>query len=385
MQSVLESAVNIAEKVTGKDIDGDGDVGMRAAKVARRGEPTETITNIAENYKWEAYYHEINSRKELIDKADECRSKGVPLRVLASGWSCNRFIDPTPKATGCSKNVGVNIKLCGELAEVLVHKLTKTTVTAMAGAMRGPIYEVLNNLKPPRQLDASGECYTEEASQQVGGLIANGVHDTMQRAFTPETVPELEALVFENGKAVIKTFTAADGDDFYAFFGGMGMTGIIVSATISTVEKTYYQSLCYLPGVKYMHDPSFEVYQKAMTQEQLVLIHDIKEQCPPSKTYDVGNPTDYLKFDNSSPFKTYVSPFATALHDLVEKHHTGCKDVIAMFYQFPDPEKSDNTIGPDGLPCGAVCSTGSSGLGRFYRCVNPDGPVDLPKYTGTER
>ena len=31
MQSVLESAVNIAEKVTGKDIDGDGDVGMRAA------------------------------------------------------------------------------------------------------------------------------------------------------------------------------------------------------------------------------------------------------------------------------------------------------------------------------------------------------------------
>ena len=34
MQSVLESAVNIAEKVTGKDIDGDGDVGMRASKVA---------------------------------------------------------------------------------------------------------------------------------------------------------------------------------------------------------------------------------------------------------------------------------------------------------------------------------------------------------------
>jgi hypothetical protein len=134
-----------------------------------------------------------------------------------------------------------------------------------------------------------------------------------------------------------------------------------------------------------MHDPSFEVYQKAMTQEQLVLIHDIKEQCPPSKTYDVGNPTDYLKFDDSSPFKTYVSPFATALHDLVEKHHTGCKDVIAMFYQFPGPEKSDNTIGPDGLACGAVCSTGSTGLGRFYRCVNPDGPVDLPKYTGTER
>jgi hypothetical protein len=48
MQSVLESGVNFAEKVIGKDIDGDGDVGLRAAKVARRGEPTETVTNIAE-------------------------------------------------------------------------------------------------------------------------------------------------------------------------------------------------------------------------------------------------------------------------------------------------------------------------------------------------
>ena len=47
--------------------------------------------------------------------------------------------------------------------------------------------------KKRQQLEASGECYTEEASQQVGGLIANGVHDTMQRAFTPETVPSLEA------------------------------------------------------------------------------------------------------------------------------------------------------------------------------------------------
>ena len=45
MQCVLEGAINIAEKVTGKDIDGDGDVGMRAAKVAGRGEPTESPVN----------------------------------------------------------------------------------------------------------------------------------------------------------------------------------------------------------------------------------------------------------------------------------------------------------------------------------------------------
>jgi len=172
-----------------------------------------------QNYKWEAEYHEIHSRKKLIDKADECRSKGVPLRVLASGWSCNRFIDPTPKATGCSKNVGVNIKLCGELAEV--GKLTKTTVTAMAGAMRGPIYEVLNKLKPPRQLDASGECYTEEASQQVGGLIANGVHDTMQRAFTPETVPSLRASV-----RGLKTQTMLTKTLFLTRYPGAGAGGV---------------------------------------------------------------------------------------------------------------------------------------------------------------
>ena len=233
-----------------------------------------------------------------------------------------------------------------------------------------------------QQLEASGECYTEEASQQVGGLIANGVHDTMQRAFTPETVPSLEALVFEHGCAVIKTFTAADGDDFYGFFGGMGMTGIIVSATLYHVPKTYYHSLCFLPGVEYMHDPSLEVHKKGMTQEELVLIHGIKAQCPTDMCKASEPESEYLKI-GGLPFKSYVSTFATALKDLVAKHQTGRKDVAAIFYTFPKGDVTGPT-GPDGLVCGSVCSTG---LGRFYRCVNPDGCVEdehLPKYTVTE-
>ena len=197
----------------------------------------------------------------------------------------------------------------------------------------------------------------------------------MQRAFTPETVPSLEALVFVNGMAKIKTFTAADGDDFYSFFGGMGMTGIIVSATLYHVPKTYYHSLCFLPGVEYMHDPSLEVYKKAMTQEQLILIHGIKAQCS-----NTSKESEYLKIGDD-PFKSYVSTFATALKDLVAKHQTGRKDVAAVFYTFP--QKGDKAkTGPNGLLCGNVCSTG---LGRFYRCVNPDGPAEqVPKYTVTE-
>ena len=234
-----------------------------------------------------------------------------------------------------------------------------------------------------QQLEASGECYTEEASQQVGGLIANGVHDTMQRAFTPETVPSLEALVFEHGCAVIKTFTAADGDDFYSFFGGMGMTGIIVSATLYHVPKTYYHSLCFLPGVEYMHDPSLEVHKKGMTQEELVLIHGIKAQCPTDMCKASEPESEYLKI-GGLPFKSYVSTFATALKDLVAKHQTGRKDVVAVFYTFPKKGDVTAPTGPDGVLCGSVCSTG---LSRFYRCVNPDGSVEdehLPKYTVTE-
>ena len=202
----------------------------------------------------------------------------------------------------------------------------------------------------------------------------------MQRAFTPETVPSLEALVFVNGVAKIKTFTAADGDDFYSFFGGIGMTGIIVSATLYHVPKTFYHSLCFLPGVEYMHDPSLEVYKQGMTQEELVLIHGIKAQCPSEMCKASEPESEYLKIGDL-PFKSYVSTFATALKDLVAKHQTGRKDVAAMFYIFP--QKGDKAkTGPNGLLCGDVCSTG---LGRFYRCVNPDGPAEhVPKYTVTE-
>jgi len=374
----VESTVNRMESKAGRDLDGDGDVGMMgsAPKVAKCGEgpttcPTEEIrknTNIAENYKWTADNRKVHTRCELKKVANEAKLKGVPLRVLASGWSCNRFIDPTQEDKA---GLGINIELCGELCGVV--EMTDTTVTAMAGTMRGPIYEVLD--KADRQLEASGECYTEKVSQQVGGLLANGVHDTMQRAFTPETVPSLEALVFENGHAVIKTFTAADCDDFYSFFGGMGMTGIIVSATLWHVPKTYYHQLCYLPGVAYMHDPSLQVHKKAMTQEELVLIHGIKAQGPGATDKCASEYTsEYLQINQLSPFKTYNSPFATALKDLVAKHLTGRKDVAAIFYQFPDPEKKETM--------GSVCSIG---LGRFYRCVNPDGHVeDLPEYTVTE-
>ena len=109
-------------------------------KFARRGEgPTAENSNIAENYTWKAQNKKIQCRADLIKIANDCKRDGVPLRVLASGWSCNRFIDPTPSKDG-GKALGVNIELCGELA--VVGEMTDTTITAMAGTMRGPIYAV---------------------------------------------------------------------------------------------------------------------------------------------------------------------------------------------------------------------------------------------------
>ena len=142
MTGVLEGAINLAERATGKDIDGDGDVGenTRAAKAARTEGPTVEKTNIAENYKWKAHNNKPKCCEELITIANDCKRDGVPLRVLASGWSCNRFIDPTPSKKDGGKAFGWNIELCGELTKV--HEMTETTVRVMAGSMRGPIYEV---------------------------------------------------------------------------------------------------------------------------------------------------------------------------------------------------------------------------------------------------
>ena len=141
---VLEGAINLAERAIGKDIDGDGDVGdTRAAKAARTEGPTVEKTNVAENYKWKAHNKKPKCREELKTIADDCKRDGIPLRVLASGWSCNRFIDPTPSKDG-GKALGLNIELCGELNEVL--EPTETTIKVMAGSMRGPIYEVAPTL-----------------------------------------------------------------------------------------------------------------------------------------------------------------------------------------------------------------------------------------------
>lgn len=114
------------------------------------------------------------------------------------------------------------------------------TVHAGAAAQRQAVYTVLNDVN--RELLASGECFLNSESQQVGGLIANAVHDTMQRAFTGETVLKVRAVVFKDDRAVVRDFDASDSDAFFSFFGGVGMTGIIVGAWLVTKPKSLPQA-----------------------------------------------------------------------------------------------------------------------------------------------
>jgi hypothetical protein len=334
---------------------------------------TQQVNNISSNYKWDADVFVASTHDQLLQKVKWCMNHGVSLRVKASGWSCNRFLDPSKSADHNDQEVGVQIILAGEFDGVMKVDDPEGTITAGAATQREPIYSILD--KSGRQLMCSGECFTATESQAVGGLIANAVHDTMQESFSPETVLSLEALVFdENKDPVIRSFSSADGDDYFAFFGGMGMTGIIVSATLKCIDKKYYHYRPYLPGSKYDDDDSFEVGKEARDLSQLICRHNIKNQGEINVT---GRDLD-VNVPRNGGLSTYRSSFANALKDLCDKHRCDKDDICAMFYLFPlpeDEEKASRELGR--LADGSVTA---EGLGRYWKRSYEQ----KPQYTVTQ-
>lgn len=332
------------------------------------------VTNVSGNYKWRANVFVVNTRKELLDKVTWCKQNGLSLRVKASGWSCNKLLDPTTTVEeGKQKDdqVGVQIILAGEFDGNIKIGDQQETVTAGAATQREPIYSELDKIG--RQLMCSGECFTATVSQEIGGLIANAVHDTMQESFSPETVQSLEALVFdEKGNPCIRSFSSSDGDDYFAFFGGMGMTGIIVTATLKCIPKKYYYYRPYLPGSDYDDDESFAVGTPAKSFDQLIRDYKIQSQ------EESNSLCKDLSLGNTNGLTTYNSSFRNALQDLCDKHKHDKDDVCAMFYLFPTPDEEKAAAAHNKLADGAVTVFG---LGRYWKRSSDQTP---PKYTVTQ-
>lgn len=334
----------------------------------------ESMTDHGGVYSWDSEVFQPTTRKQLLDKVAWCRKNGVPLRVKGSGWSFNKFLDPTSK----NGEPGVNILLKqGEFVGIHSYNESDNTVKVGAGTMRGPIYKELN--RRGRQLMASGECFTLAESQTVGGLVGNAVHDTFQKAFTPETTKSLEVLVFDSsGSPVIRSFSDKDGDDYYAHFGGIGLAGIIVSATFYTEPTRFYHRLPYLPGSDYKD--SFNPGDNALGINELVDTYNIMAQDVNAdgsvKLLSVANPESPRNDDST----TYTTSFANALHDLAYKFNTDGNNTLAAFF-FDMPDKAEDLNGQ--MMDGNLHVYGDS---RYYKLAEgpiPDFTVNYTKFDDT--
>ena len=347
------------------------------------------VTNIAENYSWVPQeLILVTTEAELLAVLERCKANRTSVRVRASGWSCNQFIDPNSYPYDArndytddlgsssdqklpddsdSTGDGINIVLGGEFSEVGDFEVIggKHTLYSGAAVMRQAVYTKLDTVG--KELLASGECFLSSESQQVGGLIVNAVHDTMQRAFTPETVVKVRAAVFKDGEAVIEEFDQSNGDFFYAFFGGVGMTGIIVGAWLVAQPKTYYHKLVYENGLEF------------------------REKYFPG-TVDTNQPTNSEPGNAVLlPSDNYAMSFADAMHDLVFKHCEGpdpsscsfrTQDIAACFVHFHKKKRDDGSEEEKGEKRdGKVrevygpATTVNTQLSRFYTRTNskPEG------------
>lgn len=180
---------------------------------------------------------------------------------------------------------------------------------------------------------------------------------------------------------MIKTFTEADGDKFYAHFGGMGMPGIIVSATLYTDPTPYYHRLPYLPGVEYQQD--FKVGEPAPSINQLIAKYNISAQGS-SSTWELLNVTyPELSLTEDPGDKTgYVSSFPNILKDLVEKFKAFGENATAgCMFVFPDPLQSNAQGG--NLPDGVMNVHDDSRMYIKAQGAIPDNTLNYTKFLDT--
>ena len=331
-----------------------------------------TMATFDGNYEWEAEKFVANTKEDLLEKLDWARQNNVTTRVIGSGWSFNKFLDPA-KADGTP---GLNILLRGDFDGVEEYDEEKNTIKAGGGTMRGPIYTELYSRG--RQLLAAGECFSLEESQTVGGILANAVHETFQIGFTPESVESVEVAVFdpETGKAVIKSLSDADGDEFYAQFGGMGMPGIITSATFKTEPVSYWHRMPYLPGVDYID--AFNPGQREPTMDELIQTYGI-----PAQTSDANGTLEVDYVDGAPIFYPdswhYQSTYPNFLEDLVAKFNKTTNDdgttelIAACFYMWTDVDDEN---------AGQVMAKGEYDMPcRMYKRAKGPIPEHVVNYT----
>ena len=290
----------------------------------------EVVENYTGSESWHATVVHASTCGDLLDQVNWCHQNSVPLRVAAAGWNYGYFVSPNFPLKDDDRT-GVNIKLNGDFKKTISH--TKDTVTVGAGIERGAIYAYLRQPDVNRDLMAGGECFTINTSQQAGALVANAVHDTNQQAFTPETVHSLEAVVFENNIAVIKEFSTKDGDAFYSFFGGFGLTGIIVSVTFKTVPKTWYHRVpYYLPGTVYAAALEVGVNGPANYTETIKKF-GIQQQTEPDSDSLLTN--SEVRGPGFYNLPKYKSSFTNFINDFMNKtNHAAEGDVVAYYGPF---------------------------------------------------
>jgi len=94
-----------------------------------------------------------------------------------------------------------------------------------------------------REWRPKGYCFLADASQSVGGFIANNVH----HSFTPTAFDETEALdlaVFVGGRASIVHASRSERHElFSSAFGGVGIPGVIVRAYLRLRPSMLFKHL----------------------------------------------------------------------------------------------------------------------------------------------
>lgn len=177
----------------------------------------------------------ISDESALLSCMDQCYANGTGIRVIGSGWSWNTVIQAGDNAR--------NVVFTGQLAKRCDLRPKELSATVSGGLQLCDFNFVVKQQKLDMEWIPCGICYLPNESQTFAGFLATNVHHShVDTAF--KHLNSVRVAVFIDGKASIVTASQTEHTElFHSLFGGMGMTGIIVSMDLKLQSAIRYDNV----------------------------------------------------------------------------------------------------------------------------------------------
>ena len=178
----------------------------------------------------------IVSEEVLLKFMQECYDEGSGIRFIGSGWSWNPVVEAAEGAHNC---IFTGHRMTTKVTFDIPNKLASVP----GGMMIADFLKIVKRENVQLEWAPKGFCFLPNESQCFAGFIATNVHHHNTPTAYEYVNSAMVAVYLDGVTSIVQASRTEHSELFESLFGGMGMSGIIVSVELRLRPPTFYSNV----------------------------------------------------------------------------------------------------------------------------------------------